>query len=80
MSRMPISDQGLASQKVPEPIVAGAAVARAVSTSCRATGCYAIGSEEDRGQALAAVTPTMEPDKAARLGAGSSHRNGAQSG
>ena len=25
---MPISDQGLASQKVPEPIVAGAAVAR----------------------------------------------------
>ena len=43
---MPISDQGLASQKVPEPVVAGAAVARGRVYFVSSDTLYAIGPKK----------------------------------
>ena len=62
---MPISDQGLASQKVPEPIVAGAAVARGRVYFVSSDGLYAIGPKKTAAKPWQSVTPTMEPGQGA---------------
>src|SRR5262245_11655851 len=58
---LPISDQGLASQKVPEPVVAGAAVARGRVYFVSSDHLYAIGPKQTPAQAWKPVKQTMEP-------------------
>jgi outer membrane protein assembly factor BamB len=62
---MPISDQGLASQKVPEPIVAGAALARGRVYFVSSDGLYAIGPKKTAAKPWKPVTQTLEPGQGA---------------
>src|SRR5204862_7688654 len=62
---MPISDAGLASQKVPEPIVAGAAAARGRIYFVSSDGLYAIGPQKTSAKPWAPVTQTMEAGQGA---------------
>ena len=78
---MPISDQGLASQKVPEPIVSGAAVARGRVYFVSSDGLVRHRPEADDGPGFEAG----DADDGARSGrsrlvAGDSDRAGAQAG
>ena len=69
---LPISDQGLASQKIPEPIVAGAAVARGRVYFVSSDTLYAIGPKKTHGRRRGSPScQTMEPGAGrAGLGAG----------
>jgi outer membrane protein assembly factor BamB len=58
---MPISDTGLASQKIPEPIVAAAAIARGRVYFVSSDTLYAIGPKKTSAGAWKPVTPVMEP-------------------
>jgi hypothetical protein len=58
---MPISATGLASQKIPEPIVAGAAVARGRVYFVSSDTLYAIGPKKTAAGAWKPVTQTFEP-------------------
>ena len=58
---LPLSNQGLASQKIPEPVVAGAAVARGRVYFVSSDTLYAIGPRKTRAKSWKPVIPTMEP-------------------
>jgi outer membrane protein assembly factor BamB len=58
---MPLSEQGLASQRTPEPIVAAAAVARGRVYFVSSDSLYAIGPKTTKAEAWKPVTQTMEP-------------------
>jgi outer membrane protein assembly factor BamB len=62
---MPLSDQGLASQKVPEPIVAAAALARGRVYFVSSDTLYAIGPKTTKAEAWKPVKQTMEPGQGA---------------
>jgi outer membrane protein assembly factor BamB len=62
---MPISDTGLASQKIPEPIVAGAAVARGRVYFVSSDTLYAIGPKKTSAGAWKPVVPKLEPGEGA---------------
>lgn len=57
---LPLSDQGLASQKTPEPVVAGAAVARGRVYFVSSDTLYAIGPKRTTAEAWKPVVPQME--------------------
>jgi hypothetical protein len=57
---MPISNTGLNSQKIPEPIVASAAVARGRVYFVSSDELYAIGPKRTNGKPWKSVTPEME--------------------
>src|ERR1043165_3354063 len=54
---LPLSDQGLASQKIPEPVVAGAAVARGRVYFVSSDTLYAIGPKKTSPDTWKPVTP-----------------------
>src|SRR5439155_655981 len=58
---LPISDQGLASQKVPEPVVAAAAVARGRIYFVSSDHLYAIGPKQTSAHAWKPVKQNLEP-------------------
>ncbi len=58
---LPISEQGLASQRIPEPVVASAAVARGRVYFVSSDTLYAIGSKKTAAQPWKPLTPEMEP-------------------
>ena len=58
---MPISNTGLNSQKIPEPIVAGAAVARGRVYFISSDTLYALGPKKTSAGPWKPVTQTMEP-------------------
>jgi hypothetical protein len=58
---LPLSDQGLASQKTPEPIVAGAAVARGRVYFVSSDTLYAIGPKKTGAGPWKPVIQVMEP-------------------
>jgi len=58
---LPLSDQGLVSQKIPEPVVAAAAVARGRVYFVSSDTLYAIGPKKTQGQPWKPVTPVLEP-------------------
>jgi len=58
---LPLSDQGLASQRTPEPIVAGAAVARGRIYFVSSDTLYAVGPKQTKAEPWKPVTQTMEP-------------------
>jgi outer membrane protein assembly factor BamB len=58
---LPLSDQGLASQRTPEPIVAGAAVARGRVYFVSSDTLYAVGPKQTKDGAWKPVTPVLEP-------------------
>jgi hypothetical protein len=58
---MPISDNGLNSQKIPEPIVAGAAVARGRVYFVSSDHLYAIGPKKTSAGPWKPVVPKLEP-------------------
>jgi hypothetical protein len=62
---MPISNLGLASEKVPEPILASAAVARGRVYFASSDGLYAIGPKKTSAQPWKPVVQTMEPGQGA---------------
>ena len=62
---MPISNTGLNSQKIPEPIVAAAAVARGRVYFVSSDTLYAIGPKKTKGKPWKPVTPTMEAGQGA---------------
>ena len=57
---MPLSDSGLVSQKIPEPIVAASAVARGRIYFVSSDELYAIGPKKTAGHAWKPVVQTME--------------------
>jgi hypothetical protein len=57
---LPLSDQGLASQKVPEPVVAGAAIARGRVYFVSSDHLYAIGPKKTTAEAWKPVKPVVE--------------------
>ena len=57
---LPISDQGLASQKIPEPVVASAAIARGRVYFVSSDALYAIGPKQTSAEPWKPVTQTME--------------------
>ena len=57
---LPLSDQGLNSQRTPEPIVAGAAVARGRIYFVSSDTLYAIGPKQTKAAAWKPVAPTTE--------------------
>src|SRR5258706_13113335 len=57
---LPLSDQGLVSQKTPEPVVAGAAVARGRVYFVSSDTLYAIGPKRTTADAWKPVAPQME--------------------
>ena len=76
---MPISDQGLASQQVPEPIVAGAAVARGRVYFVSSDGLYALGRRTSAG--MEANSPGHGAGaRGSGLAAGIAYRVGSQTG
>ncbi len=62
---LPLSDQGLASQKIPEPVVAAAAVARGRVYFVSSDALYAIGPKRTPAKPWKPVTPAMEPGQGA---------------
>jgi outer membrane protein assembly factor BamB len=64
-TEMPISDTGLASQKIPEPIVAGAAVARGRVYFVSSDTLYAIGPKKTSAGAWKPVVPKTETGEGA---------------
>jgi outer membrane protein assembly factor BamB len=62
---MPISNTGLNSQKIPEPIVASAAVARGRVYFVSSDELYAIGPKKTNGKPWKPVTPEMEAGQGA---------------
>jgi len=62
---MPISDNGLNSQKIPEPIVAGAAVARGRVYFISSDHLYAIGPKKTSAGVWKPVTTKLEPGQGA---------------
>jgi outer membrane protein assembly factor BamB len=58
---LPLSDQGLASQRTPEPIVAGAAVARGRVYFVSSDTLYAVGPKQTKAEPWKPVTQTVEP-------------------
>src|SRR5215472_11168637 len=58
---LPLSDQGLASQRTPEPIVAAAAVARGRIYFVSSDTLYAVGPKQTRDGPWKPVTPDVEP-------------------
>ena len=58
---LPLSDQGLNSQRTPEPIVAGAAVARGRVYFVSSDTLYAIGPKQTQAAAWEPVAPVLEP-------------------
>jgi outer membrane protein assembly factor BamB len=58
---LPLSDQGLASQRTPEPIVAAAAVARGRVYVVSSDTLYAIGPKRTTAESWKPVTPSAEP-------------------
>jgi outer membrane protein assembly factor BamB len=58
---LPLSDQGLASQRTPEPIVAAAAVARGRVYFVSSDTLYAVGPKQTKAEPWKPVTQTMEP-------------------
>ena len=76
---LPLSDQGLNSQKIPEPVVAAAAVARGRVYFVSSDTLYAIGPKKTIGKPW---KPRDADDGAgagrAGLGAGGADRNGAE--
>jgi outer membrane protein assembly factor BamB len=62
---LPLSDQGLASQKIPEPVVASAAIARGRIYFVSSDTLYAIGPKKTAAQPWKPITPTMEPGQGA---------------
>jgi len=57
---LPLSDQGLASQRTPEPTVAAAAVARGRVYFVSSDTLYAVGPKQTKADAWKPVTPAME--------------------
>jgi outer membrane protein assembly factor BamB len=62
---LPLSDQGLASQKVPEPVFAAAALARGRVYFVSTDALYAIGPKGARAEAWKPVKQVMEPGQGA---------------
>ena len=62
---LPLSDQGLASQKIPEPVVASAAVARGRVYFVSSDALYAIGPKWTPAKPWKPVTQAMEPGQGA---------------
>ncbi len=62
---LPLSDQGLASQKIPEPVVASAAVARGRVYFVSSDTLYAIGPKKTAAQPWKPVKPVLEPGQGA---------------
>lgn len=62
---LPISKQGIFSQKVPEPVVAGAAVARGRVYFVSSDTLYAIGPKKTADGPWKPVTQTLEPGQGA---------------
>jgi outer membrane protein assembly factor BamB len=58
---LPLSDQGLVSQKIPEPVVAAAAVARGRVYFVSSDTLYAIGPKKTQAGPWKPVTPVVEP-------------------
>jgi outer membrane protein assembly factor BamB len=58
---LPLSDQGLASQKVPEPVFAGAALARGRVYFVSTDALYAIGPKKTTAEVWKSVKQQMEP-------------------
>jgi outer membrane protein assembly factor BamB len=62
---LPINDQGLASQKVPEPVVAGAAVARGRVYFVASDHLYALGPKQTKAQPWKPVIQNLEAGQGA---------------
>src|SRR5262249_23584194 len=62
---MPVSDQGLFNQKVPEPIVASAAIARGRVYFVSSDALYAIGPKKTTDGPWKPVTQALEPGQGA---------------
>jgi len=62
---LPLSDQGLASQKIPEPVVAAAALARGRVYFVSSDTLYAVGPKKTSAQAWKPVTQTLEAGQGA---------------
>ena len=62
---LPLSDQGLNSQKIPEPVVASAAVARGRVYFVSSDTLYAIGPKKTDGKPRKPVVQKMEPGQGA---------------
>jgi outer membrane protein assembly factor BamB len=60
-TELPVSQQGLASQQIPEPVVAGAAIARARVYFVSSDTLYAIGPKKTRAKPWKPLAPTMDP-------------------
>ncbi len=58
---LPLSDQGIVSQKIPEPVVAAAAVARGRVYFVSSDTLYAIGPKKSAAGAWKPVKPVLEP-------------------
>jgi hypothetical protein len=58
---LPLSDQGLASQRTPEPIVAGAAVARGRVYFVSSDTLYAVGPKQTKDGPWKPMAPSLEP-------------------
>ncbi len=62
---LPLSDQGLASQKIPEPVVASAAVARGRVYFVSSDSLYAIGPRRTSAEPWKPMTQAIEPGQGA---------------
>ncbi|HUD63782.1 MAG TPA: PQQ-binding-like beta-propeller repeat protein [Candidatus Sulfotelmatobacter sp.] len=62
---LPLSDQGITSQKIPEPVVASAAIARGRVYFVSSDTLYAIGPKRTPAKAWKPVTQAMEPGEGA---------------
>jgi len=62
---LPISEQGLASQRIPEPVVASAAVARGRVYFVSSDTLYAIGPKRTAALPRSPVKPVLEPGQGA---------------
>jgi outer membrane protein assembly factor BamB len=58
---LPISEQGLASQRIPEPVVASAALARGRVYFVSSDTLYAIGPRRTHGRPWSPLKPVLEP-------------------
>jgi outer membrane protein assembly factor BamB len=62
---LPLSDQGLASQKIPEPVVASVAVARGRVYFVSSDALYAVGPKRTPAKPWKPLTQVMEPGQGA---------------
>ena len=62
---LPLSDQGITSQKIPEPVVASAAIARGRVYFVSSDALYAIGPKRTPAKPFKPVTQAMEPGEGA---------------